>query len=173
MRRPASIAFIAWVALASGVLLAAAGVTGLLGMPRFELRLAWDIQPLLARALNRVQTVSEFLRDSRIIPVLELALGAFLVLAAVGLFRLRAWARLSLEALVWLALVYVVAYGVLYFPARAYLTPWSYADLLPAILAVTFPFLAIFGYGTPLVCAILLLRSQAAREAVTRPGEPS
>ena len=173
MRRPASIALIAWVALGLGVLLAAAGITGLLGIPRFELRPAWDIQPLLARALNQVQTASEFFQDSRIIPALELALGAFLVFASVGLLRLRAWARLSLEALVWLALLYVVAYGVLYFPARAYLSPWSYADLYPAFLAVSFPFLAVFGYGTPLLCAIALLRSRAAREAVTRSGKPS
>lgn len=168
MQRPASVTMVAWIGLGLGVALAAVAAEGLVGFPRFELSWPPGLKSLLVTTADEIQVALDILSDAPVLSYLRLVLALFLLVASVSILRLRRWARVSLEALAWLALLYVVGYAVFYFPARAYVSSWTLDNLWSAVYVICFPLLMTFGYGLPLVGVIALLRCRATREAVVR-----
>jgi hypothetical protein len=134
---------IAWVILAYGVYLGAAGTIGIF------MRLH-AIDPLSTGGRPRVWPLG-------LAPGILIGAGIISVVAGIGLLRLRAWARSAVEAYAWLGVVLIPITSVE--PLFELVQNWGLRDSLFALIWLLAQMVA--------VCVLLvLLRSEAARRAV-------
>ncbi|MDX1504013.1 MAG: hypothetical protein R3325_16765 [Thermoanaerobaculia bacterium] len=105
--------------------------------------------------------------------LLQLAVAFLILVAAIGLFRLKAWARTTLEALSWVGLALLLAWNAWFLRFWLAMTadlPELASGDLPATLVRAFGVMATL-LGVVFYCAILgtllwMLRHRTVREAV-------
>jgi hypothetical protein len=103
---------------------------------------------------------------------LQSLVGAFAIVAGVKFLRLRAWARLAMEALSWVSFVYILVNGVLV----VYLWDAVVADMPPELVLIEPGQLHLMGLIVGLVVTVLqaapvgvmvkYLRSAPVRQAI-------
>ena len=106
--------------------------------------------------------------------VAQTLIGILAVVAGAAFLRLRAWARITLEIMAWLALTFVL--GFAFFWARTVIAITSHfredsAVHVPSTPIVAMGILATIALGIPLSVVIVTLRGKTVRGALSRVGD--
>lgn len=109
--RPAGVTVIAWLWIATGGFMLVSGLGAIFAAPRVGSADGGFVMSLVTAPDS--SALGMFFRHLIPFAVLQSLIGAFAVVAAVEFLRLRAWARLAMEALSWVSLVYILVNGVL------------------------------------------------------------
>lgn len=168
--RPAGVTVIAWLWIATGGFMLVSGLAAIFAAPRVGSADGGFVMSLVTAPDSSV--LGMFFRHLIPFAVLQSLVGAFAVVAAVELLRLRAWARLAMEALSWVSLVYVLVNGVLVL----YLWDAVVADMPPGLVSIEPGQLHTMGLIVDVVVTVLLaapvgvtvkyLRSAPVRRAI-------
>ncbi|MFH1231717.1 MAG: hypothetical protein V1709_09505 [Planctomycetota bacterium] len=144
MNRPTALLVVAWLWIIIGTL-----ITALYGGVVFT-------------------TMKEALWESCLILSVVVLVGIFSAIAGFYLIKLHNWARLSLEILSWLGLIYYLI------RAKDFITVFWGIQGLNAIILLSVAIM-IFGliYVAPLIVSIILIRRKTVREAVKRRDTPT
>jgi hypothetical protein len=145
---------------------------GLLGLIMWKLGGMQDLfnRPTAFSGLLPVRTLRSVFRQFGVEVTLQMLVGLVVVFCAVGLLRLRPWARPAIEALCWLGLIFVVCFSILWVflwtgvIGEAASHPSSYRSL-----AVSITLLLTGGLALAFVVMIRALRRPDVR-AVFRPA---
>lgn len=166
MSRPSSVTVIAWSWIVSGVLMVLAAV------------LTWAAQGAMQQMMGAANTAMPpglapalmLSGNAALSAAVQLILGLVAIVAGAAFLRLAPWARAALEGLSWLALLYVVGFGIswtyTWFTMTAPLRGQGnlqsdFATLGLVVGAVIIAILAI-----PIVAMIKSLRGRVVREAL-------
>jgi hypothetical protein len=103
-----------------------------------------------------------------VLVLVQVVIAILMIVGGAGFLRLKQWARLILEVLAWLALLYVLGFGVFWLSCVV-----SMGSTAPPGLPIVF-LVFMFGIGTvviisftiPLVMLIRVLRGSTVREAL-------
>ena len=160
--RPSCVTVIGWAWAILGALMCLAAVMALLGSV-----LIHDLVPAGTDA-PRILTVVP------VLAIIQLVVGALGLGAAIQLLKFKAWARAALEALTWLALIFVIGFMAFWLVAWVTKTPANPDG--PAGFAVGG---AVMGtlmgglYCVPLVIMVRYLRSPKVRSVLAAPPDPA
>lgn len=168
--RPAGVTVIAWLWIATGGFMLVSGLAAIFAAPQMDSADGGLVMSLVTAPDSSVLGV--FFRHLIPFAVLQSLVGAFAIVAAVEFLRLRAWARLAMEALSWVSLVYVLVNGVL----ALHLWDAVVADMPPGLVLIEPGQLHLMGLIVDVVVTILLaapvgvtvkyLRSAPVRQAI-------
>jgi hypothetical protein len=101
---------------------------------------------------------------------------AFVVIAAIGLLRLRPWARVAFQGICWAVLAYATLFGIFWtavwptLPARGASAPAAPAESY-RVIGLVFGLTTSAAVAAGLITMIALLRRPKVREAFDRGGE--
>lgn len=173
VERPTAVTIIGWVFIVSGALALTAAVMGLAAW--------WAVPPPRSARLLQpppdaplpIVWVSALLDVFGGLATAQGAAGAVAMIAGAQFLRLRRWTRPVLEALAWLALVFVVGFGLVW------VSTWiSVTARMPDTGGVPQRIFTMMGvmmglgtavvWGLLLAVIIMLLRSAAVRRALDR-----
>ena len=106
------------------------------------------------------------------IAVVQMTLGVAAIVGGIHFLRFKAWARLVLEILCWLTLLYVVVFFIFFVRTLGGLTAPSPDSFVPTMMIGMAVFQALL-FSIPLVLMIRYLRSGFAREVIQRAASAS
>ena len=174
-KAPAPLRAIAWLSIATGVLMALCAPVGLLLAAAMPQAVA-DASALVGGGLD-MQSVNAAASYLRWGSIAQLPLGALVVWSGIDLLRLRPWARAANEAFCWLTLLALALYALYALwqwlwpaasPAQSAdmqeLLGIDMAGLRTMIFVVEAVVLAVF--ALPTVAVLRYLRGPQARAAV-------
>jgi hypothetical protein len=175
--RPRAVTIVGWIWLVAAALRFLNGLLGLIVWKVGGLDRGLPFLGLQSRSLQlQVLGVEAMMRHATEILVAQVFVSGALAYAAVGLLRLKAWARTVIEAASWLGILFAAAVGAYVYAGTAHMaseTPEAAAQIrmagAGAGIFVALLGAAFFG-GT-----IYFLRRPAARRAFEPPSafEPS
>ncbi len=167
--RPAGVVAIAWLWIVGGILLLISALLTWAVLTLFESALPPASAP--AHAPAEIVLINTLLNNMGVLVWSQVAIGALSIYAGTQFLKLRLWARIAIEALTWISLVYVLANGAYFL----YMWESIVIDLSKQLM-VDGDALRITGYVTvvtltvvfavPLGFMIKYLRAPAVRQAV-------
>jgi len=173
MNRPTALLVVAWLWIIIGIFTIAFGVC--VAFQTIQIHNILDemdvTNPMTERIPDFDNPLLEVLHIAYVTMFVVFALGVFMVISGFYLLKLRAWARLSLEILSWLGLIYYmfnfirVVKGFTSFKSNFLEVQETYPSILFYIIIG-----AIIGliFVAALIVSIILLRGKSVREAVKR-----
>jgi hypothetical protein len=175
MQRPTSLTVIGWLAVGFGSLAVLGGLMGLtvsLLVPETHDVSTQDT----ADMPTPFGIMTPVFRYFWVLATVQLLAAALLIVAGIGLLRLKAWARTAIEVFAWLGLAYNLGFGVFWLWSLAAMTEDVPKDTGPAaavpIIMMVFGIAMIIAFSVPLVIVIRVLRSTNVREAIAAGTNP-
>jgi hypothetical protein len=168
VERPTSLTVIGWLAVGLGSLGVLGGLMGLavsLLVPEMHDVGTQDTADIPAP----VGIMSDVFPYFWVLATVQLLAAALLIVAGIGLLRLKAWARTAIEVLAWLGLAYNLGFGVFWLWSLAAMSEGMPKDAGPAAVVPTMMvsgIVMIVAFSVPLVIVIRVLRGTNVREAI-------
>lgn len=157
---PTSLTVLCGIWLVVGVLETLRGLLGVTELIRLQIAGAPASHPA---ELTRVMPV--VIAAGYAFTLVQLAVAVLIVVSAIHLYKLRAWARTSLEVVSWVGLVTVIGVGlftlVMFLEATSRGRAQSGLDWIGWVILAAFTLLS-----TPLGVSIRVLRGRALRELI-------
>jgi hypothetical protein len=169
--RPRAVTVIGWLWLVAAVFFLLRAVVNLVVwkilQPDMPSLLAFD-----GRAATQLQFLRPVFDHLTAIQTAETILSAAVIVLAIELLRLREWARVGVQAVCWLVLAYVAAFGSFWFWLwrRIVAAPDSPGTSLGTIGLIA-GLAVCLAVAAGLALMIAFLRSSEVREAFHRPPE--
>ncbi len=175
-RRPAAVTVIGWVWIG---LAALKGLSGAFAFVAYTFVLGPQLRalgPAAGPPPGEFGLVSGFLAHHfGALALAQVVVAVVILVSAIMFLRLRAWARLSLELVTWLAIAYIVGFGAFWVTAWLQLAPAVPPTARPNFPATAFRVGgAVMGatmmlmFGAAFVVLLRSLRSATVRTAFSR-----
>ncbi len=171
-KRPASVTVIGWIFIAVAILMVFSGAWGFMAFTWMK-QMNEDFPSMQEIPSGFFRVHRAIFQNFGLLASIQMLLGVFVVVAGVQFLKLQRWARTALEVVSWLALVYVVGFGIFFIFAWISMTsstPVAEATAGPP------PYFGVFGavigivvtafYALPVVVIIKFLRGETIKEAV-------
>ena len=167
--RPTGITIIAWLWIATGVLMGLSAAMGGLAYSIMQ-----DAPKLDSNLPSEFGLLGFVLENIGLLIALQCVVVLISIWAGASLLRLRAWAKVAIEGLSWLGLLYIVGFGVYW------LSVWfsiggrmsgdsgeSGLDMVQTIGAVT-GVVVTLTFAVPLGVMVWYLRGREVRDAIAQ-----
>jgi hypothetical protein len=171
-KRPTSVTVIGWIVIAGAILMILSGGMGF-AVFSFMKQSAGGAPPVPEDIPGQLGVLKIAFQHFELIAMVQCALAIFIIIAGIQFLRLRRWARIALEVVAWLGLVYVVAFGI--FWVVSWLGITSSIPITEGAPGPT-PLFGIFGavmgsvvalcWAVPFVVIIIFLRGKTIKEAL-------
>jgi lysylphosphatidylglycerol synthetase-like protein (DUF2156 family) len=175
-KRPTAVSVIAWTWILTGGFAVLSGIVSLLmlaAMPTLQSELTYGTG--MPQSIGVMTSMFRYF--DWLVPA-QLVLAAVAIVAGVQFLRLQSWARVALEILSWISLIYVVGFGVFWVSTWSTLSGQFAQQGVPfdvetfRIAGLTVGIVVTLAFAIPLAVMIKYLRGKAIREAML-PNAPS
>lgn len=173
-QRPTAITIIGWVSIVGGALMGLSGLMGLLAYSAMQ-QMSGGKQPVIPDNLSPSFKMAGWMfQHFELLSYSQVGIAFLVMVAGVYFLKLREWARMILEIMSWLGLIYTIGFAMLWIPSWIAMTTGSQAQAPAAfgIVGAIMGILVLAVFAVPLVLMIKYLRGPVVREAVQRAGLP-
>ncbi len=172
--RPTSVTVISWVWIVMGILMVLGGLMGFFsfhmmqemsGGEAFPTELPPDFPP-------EFKPMMVVFSNFHLLAGLQVVIAVVAIVSGISFLKLRSWARTVLEGLTWLALLYIVVFGVYWVFMWISITGNIPQDQMPPGMGNFKYFGAIMGivinlmFGAPLVVILVKLKGKTIKSLV-------
>ncbi len=171
-KRPTSVTVIGWIFIAGAILMILSGGMGFAAFT-FMKQTTGGVPPVPENIPGQLRVMKFVFQHFELIAMVQVAFAIFVIIASIQFLRLRRWARIALEVVAWLGLVYLVGFGIVWvvswigITSNIHLTegtvgPSPKFNMVGAIMGSV---VTVF-WAVPLVVIIIFLRGKTIRRAL-------
>lgn len=173
-KRPTSVTVIGWIFIVVAVLMILGGAMGLVAFSFIHPSGGSTVPPMPKDVGRTFAVMSIVFQYFGLLASLQIVFAIFILIAGIQFLKLRAWARIALEIVSYLGLIYTVGFGTFWvvswisvtsrFPvAESTVGPPALFNIFGAVMGIVVIAVCV----VPLIVIIKFLRGETIKEAVS------